>query len=104
LKKAIEKAIELGAGSVGIETDQGGDTWRTVYDAACNAIKQKTGQRHFPIFKSDKAGAGYGPKGQRNQKMMVIMIGEMSFMPSVPTCLSSGRTPFPCQATGSCRC
>jgi hypothetical protein len=70
VEKAIYKGLELGAGHIGIETDQGGDTWKTVYDAACDKIKQESGQREFPIFKADKAGAGYGPKGQRNQKMM----------------------------------
>lgn len=34
IKLAISWAIELGAGHVGIETDQGGDTWYDTFDAA----------------------------------------------------------------------
>src|SRR5690606_12952775 len=33
LTRAILKAVEFGALTVGVETDQGGETWREVYDA-----------------------------------------------------------------------
>lgn len=71
IEKAIEKGIELHASHVGIETDQGGDTWRVVYDKACEEIKRRKGGRiAFPTFKAVKAGSGFGSKGERNQKMM----------------------------------
>lgn len=38
LKRAILKAVELGFSYVGIETDQGGDTWHSVYTMAWNDI------------------------------------------------------------------
>ncbi len=44
LKLAICWAIELGAGRVGIETDQGRDTWTSVYREACDAVMTDLGQ------------------------------------------------------------
>ncbi len=39
LERAIIKAIELGADHVGVETDQGGDTWESVYREAVRAVR-----------------------------------------------------------------
>lgn len=73
LQRAILKAKELGGISVGIETDQGGDTWLSVYKRACDSLvkEKKILRRHLPSFKSDKAGAGYGSKTERGQRMLV---------------------------------
>ena len=77
VKRAIVKGLELGAQHVGIETDQGGDTWQTVYQQACRELVEDTGHpaittnTRFPAFASDKAGAGYGSKVERNQRMLV---------------------------------
>lgn len=38
IRRAIRKAVELGASCVGVETNQGGDTWETVYRAAWDAL------------------------------------------------------------------
>jgi hypothetical protein len=38
LCRALLKAVELKASRVGVETDQGGDTWRSVYDQAWDAL------------------------------------------------------------------
>ena len=70
LKRAIRKGIELGASTVGVETDQGGDTWGTVYQQACRELAAEMGAARFPAFRSDKAGAGYGSKVERNQRML----------------------------------
>lgn len=72
LERAILKAIELGAREVGVETDQGGDTWRSVYDKAVDAlVEQGRLQRHAaPKFTYAKAGAGHGPKAQRAGQML----------------------------------
>jgi len=67
LRHAIEKAVEYGAQHVGVETDQGGDTWRSVYREAAKSL----GLIHPPSFTSDKAGAGYGSKQHRAQQMSV---------------------------------
>lgn len=90
MERAISKAMELGADSVGVETDQGGDTWQSVYDMAWNALVDKTVgtaeegaldrevyearkamQRRKPKFRQAKAGAGHGPKVHRASQMLV---------------------------------
>ncbi len=78
MEQAIEKAIELGAVHVGVETDQGGDTWESVYKQACETIKRKNGgaRIQFPRFTHTKAGGideltghAFGSKVARNDKM-----------------------------------
>jgi len=65
LKRAITKAIELKADSVGVETDQGGDTWKSTYREACRALQVA------PLkFRSAKAGEGHGPKMHRASRML----------------------------------
>lgn len=66
LQRAIRKAVELGAEAVGVETDQGGDTWASVYREAAAGL----GISDPPPFRSDKAGAGHGPKAHRAQQML----------------------------------
>lgn len=72
VKRAIEKAIELGADTVGIETDQGGDTWKSVYHEACEELRD-AGILNGPAprFDQKKAGAGHGAKATRAQRMLV---------------------------------
>lgn len=65
LRRAITKANELDAESVGVETDQGGDTWKTVYNKASEGFDR------LPTFRSEKAGAGFGSKVERASKMLV---------------------------------
>lgn len=67
LQRAIKKAVELGARAVGVETDQGGDTWQSVYREAVLALKLP---KTPPGFRSVKAGAGYGPKVHRAGQML----------------------------------
>jgi hypothetical protein len=67
LKRAIRKAVELKAESVGVETDQGGDTWQSVYKQAVQDLKLE----RPPKFRSEKAGAGHGPKAERASRMLV---------------------------------
>jgi phage terminase large subunit-like protein len=73
LRRAIRKACELKASCVGVETDQGGDTWESVYDAAWDALVA-AGEipKHAPriLFRQAKAGAGHGPKSQRASQML----------------------------------
>lgn len=67
IERAITKAIEWKAEKVGIETDQGGDTWESVYrEATRNLGVEATA----PRMDSDKAGAGYGPKVHRASQML----------------------------------
>lgn len=77
LRRAILKAFELGADTVGVETDQGGDTWKSVYRAACQMLISSsdypdiTVDTPLPRFKSARAGAGHGPKAHRASQMLV---------------------------------
>ena len=84
IRKAILKALELGFDRVGVETDQGGDTWKSVYDQVCRKLGEEKPAilfyppdpdeelrlKPFPKFASDKAGAGYGSKVERNSQML----------------------------------
>lgn len=80
ISRAIRKAIEVKSLTVGVETDQGGDTWKSVYARALQSVKDKmkgevSAEEYdkviWPTFIEDKAGAGYGSKAERNAKMMV---------------------------------
>jgi hypothetical protein len=88
MQVAIHRAIEYGARSVGVETDQGGDTWRDTYRVALDVLeaeKRRThalAQEHYPAqertayepprwpkFESAKAGA-IGSKEHRASLML----------------------------------
>lgn len=86
LERAIWKALDVKALHVGVETDQGGDTWQSVYAIALAKVRKTLEQRwraanphatveqlpdfHLPDFASDKAGCGYGSKVERNTRML----------------------------------
>lgn len=72
LKRAILKAIELGAQHVGVETDQGGDTWKSVYDEAWRSLLSEgavDATMRRPPMKSAKAGS-IGSKVHRASQML----------------------------------
>jgi hypothetical protein len=72
--RAIAKAVELGAEAVGVETDQGGDTWKSSYARAWESYCRTRGldpaATRPPAFRSAKAGAGHGPKVHRASQML----------------------------------
>lgn len=97
METAIEKGYEWGASVVGVETDQGGDTWKSVYNEAHDKVKERLAKRRedewkaehpdeelplfpeiiLPKFTSDKAasikgkaGMATGSKMERNSRMM----------------------------------
>jgi hypothetical protein len=90
LRRAILKAVELGAEHVGVETDQGGDTWRTVFEKTWRDLLEDPDVPEIhgvieadpeqgivaepatkkPAYRSEKAGAGFGSKAARAQKMV----------------------------------
>lgn len=72
LRRAILKAVELGATEVGVETDQGGDTWRDTFTTAARGLVDDglIREDQIPTFRSDKAGAGHGPKVHRASQML----------------------------------
>lgn len=73
LSRAILKAVDLKAESVGVETDQGGDLWRPTYERVWQRLvdegKIPEGARK-PAFKEAKAGAGHGSKAHRASLML----------------------------------
>jgi hypothetical protein len=76
MRRAILKAIELGADTVLVETDQGGDTWQTVFDAVWDhllrdeTVPQIVWHTRRPVFRQDKASAGHGSKAMRTAKYL----------------------------------
>jgi len=73
LKRAILKAIELKINEIGVETDQGGDTWEVVFNTVLKEVKDSEPKyKNISIkFKSAKAGAGHGSKVHRASQMLV---------------------------------
>ena len=73
LRQAIVWAYEEGAGGVGVETDQGGDTWESVYrEALAMVLNERPDfkEQRKPRFLYAKAGAGHGPKAHRASQML----------------------------------
>jgi hypothetical protein len=73
MRRAILKAVELGADQILFETDQGGDTWQSVYELACRKLLEDgeiADASRIPPFTSAKAGAGHGSKRHRAQQML----------------------------------
>lgn len=73
LTHAIEIALELGADTVGVETDQGGDTWRTIFETAWEAIRggsRVPPHRRPPEYAEAKAGSEHGSKVTRSRRML----------------------------------
>jgi hypothetical protein len=112
IERAIKKAVEIKSLTVGIETDQGGDTWRSVYRNALEKVKQelkKTYQADFyhgiewPHFKSVKAGGkdeetghAYGSKVERNSKLLTqYENGQVSHMSGTHTVIEKALWRFP---------
>jgi hypothetical protein len=69
VRRAIVKAVEYGAESVGIETDQGGDTWDDVYFNARQDAEKELGCKILMPMKTARAGA-IGSKTHRASLML----------------------------------
>lgn len=73
MRRAILKARELKASKIGVETDQGGDTWESTYELAWRRlVDEGTIPPKEPriTFEQAKAGAGAGPKAHRASQML----------------------------------
>lgn len=79
LCRAIRIALDVRSQTVGVETDQGGDTWGSVFREAQEAVAVGTDLKdpesgdpraRLLRMKDDKAGAGYGPKVHRGAQML----------------------------------
>lgn len=71
IKRAIRHAVRLHATKVGVETDQGGDTWEVVYNSAVAELRAEGFEfrERVPEFDQEKAGS-IGSKMERWQKML----------------------------------
>lgn len=67
LRLAIKQAEHYGAVYVGIETDQGGDTWGSVFREARDSMGS---EYHHLTMRSAKAGQGYGSKVHRQSQQL----------------------------------
>ncbi len=70
MRRALLKAVELRASTVGVETNQGGDTWATVFRATWDALVAEgliPGDTPRPRFEQVKASSGTGGKRERWQ-------------------------------------
>jgi hypothetical protein len=73
LKRAIIAAVQYQAYGVLVETDQGGDTWQSVYELAWIELLAEgrvRAQDRKPNFFSEKAGEGHGSKVHRASQML----------------------------------
>jgi hypothetical protein len=112
LERAIEKGVEIKATTVGVESDQGGDTWRSVFNAALAKVQEKMkgrigpDQYHaivWPRFTSEKAGGtdektgkSYGSKVERNSKMLTSYEnGQVRHMIGTHTLIEKALKRFP---------
>jgi len=72
LRRAILKARELKASCVGVETDQGGDTWESTYELAWRKLVEEgliPEDEPMLEFRQAKAGS-VGPKAHRANQML----------------------------------
>ncbi len=98
LRTAITKAVELGADTVGVETDQGGDLWKSEYAhvAAELVAEGAVAERDVPRYREAKAGAGHGPKTARAGKMLsAYERGELVHVTGTHTTLERALRRFP---------
>ena len=98
LKRAILKAVDLGAESVGVETDQGGDVWRSAFDEAARelVVEGSISEGDVPAFESAKAGAGHGSKAHRGGLMLAdYERGRFVHVKGTHTTLERGLRRFP---------
>lgn len=96
MRRAILKAVELNAESVGVETDQGGDTWKTVFESSWDKLindsnePQITAETIKPSFREEKAGS-VGPKAYRATQMLAAYErGEIVHVIGTHTALEKG--------------
>lgn len=71
IEEAIITAYRFQSLTVGIETDQGGDTWLSVFERAMEKLRDEhvVAMPYDIGFVEKKAGAGYGPKFHRANQM-----------------------------------
>jgi phage terminase large subunit-like protein len=97
---AVRKAVEFGADHVGIETDQRGDTWQSVYREACRSLvhgETLTKETRFPPFTWKKAGDSKMTKTERAGRMLAkgYELGRIVHVLGTHAALERGLRRFP---------
>jgi hypothetical protein len=75
-KRAFRACLRHGATTLGVETDQGGQAWESVFNRAWEALVRDPDWPHItkstrkPQYDSDKAGGGKGNKVHRWNQML----------------------------------
>ncbi len=74
IRRALVVAVEYGSDTIGVETDQGGDTWLSVYYRAAQALQDElhaagVALPYLPRFRAAKAGS-FGSKVHRSSQMV----------------------------------
>ena len=112
LENAIYHAWQWGAERVGVETNQGGDTWKSVWVLAVKKVEERirkemeaTGKYNkdnpmppisLPKFDEAKAGAGDGPKIERNGQLLTAYeIGKVKHMIGTHQVIEKALRRFP---------
>jgi len=71
ITRALRVATEWGSPIVGVETDQGGETWRSVYKQVCDTLEKTEGWKRFPRFRYAKAGSTHLSKFDRVERALL---------------------------------
>lgn len=98
MEKAILQALHYGARAVGVETDQGGDTWISVYNEAWNSLKAQKligEDARRPRFKYAKAGSIGGKVERQNMMRAAYDRGEITHVRGTHQILENGLKRFP---------
>jgi len=98
LRRAILKAVEYGFSTVGVETDQGGDTWESIFEKLLVTMIEagEIPENHGVGFAQAKAGAGHGSKVHRSQQMLhAYERGEVIHVIGTTHALESALERFP---------
>jgi hypothetical protein len=67
IMEALRRGREWGAGEIGIESDQGGEAWNSVYERAC----ERLGLEQPPRLVLERASRVKGSKADRAARMVV---------------------------------
>lgn len=112
LRTAILAAVEFGAQVIGVETDQGGDTWETVYRSALRQLmEEENSALHdmignggiVPHYDSRKAGSTGQSKVERASRMLVdFELGKVRMFGENTKPLASGLKRFPVHKPFDC--
>lgn len=101
MRRALRKAVELGASTVLVETNQGGDTWKSVYEQAWQAlvndpdVPEITAVTRRPAFEQVKAPSTTTKVSRASQMLADYERGQMVHVIGTHEVLEKGLRRFP---------